>query len=109
SGRASRGGVVAVIRSQMASLAVGLSAKRPLYGARRPALNRLVRSRQDKHEDLPFSLLLLNTEWESTEMSGVRAQLSDEESAAGVVAAVQDDAGVNGSRFVDCWNQPLTS
>lgn len=44
SGRVSRGGVVAFMSSQMASLALGLSATMPLYGASKAALNSLVRS-----------------------------------------------------------------
>ena len=90
-----------------ASLALGLSATMPLYGASKAALNSLVRSWEGEFEELPFSLLLLHPGWVRTDMGGQNAALSVEESAAGLLHVIDrltpDDSG----SFVDWQGQSL--
>ncbi|VFR29930.1 Short chain dehydrogenase [plant metagenome] len=107
--RVVKGGAVAFLSSQMGSVELALSARIPLYGASKAALNSLMRNWwAEEDKALPFALLALHPGWVRTDMGGSGADLSVDESADGLVTTIEHHAQAGSDCvFVDYRNETL--
>lgn len=94
-------GVMALMTSELSSLNENAAATYPLYAASKAAMNMLTRGLQDTAEQRELTLLSVHPGWVQTDMGGVNAPLTVEESCSGIVNQVQAWRGKGGHHFVD--------
>ena len=100
-------GVVAVMSSELGSIADSTNPHWQLYSASKAALNMLMKGYATRHSGDTRALLLVAPGWVRTEMGGSGALLSIEESIPLVVDVVEANRGKPGLRYVDRFNEPL--
>ena len=100
-------GVVAVMSSELGSIADSTNPHWQLYSASKAALNMLMKGYATRHSGDTRALLLVAPGWVRTEMGGSDALLSIEESIPLVVDVVEANRGKPGLRYVDRFNEPL--
>jgi NAD(P)-dependent dehydrogenase (short-subunit alcohol dehydrogenase family) len=100
-------GVVAVMSSELASIAQNDNPAWQGYAASKAALNMLMKGYATRHPGDPRALLLLAPGWVRTEMGGSDAALSIEESIPHVVDTVDANRGRPGLRYLDRFNTAL--
>lgn len=105
--RLGRGGVIAFMSSQMASVELGRAAQMPLYGASKAALNSLIRSWSQAEDRPAATLLALHPGWVRTAMGGNQATLDVATSAAGLQRCIVQYAGRGACHFLDYQQQLL--
>ena len=93
-------GVIGVMSSRQGSIGFNTRGGHEVYRASKSALNQLMRSYAARGDD-PRTLLLLHPGWVKTELGGDGAQLTVDESAAGVVQVLEQHAGDGGLQFLD--------
>lgn len=102
-------GVMALMTSELSSLNENAAATYPLYAASKAAMNMLTRGLHDTAEQRELTLLSVHPGWVQTDMGGVNAPLTVEESCSGIVNQVLVWRGKGGHRFIDysgkvlCW------
>ena len=104
----SRNGVIAVMSSELGSIAHNRGAWE-LYSSSKAALNMLMACFSKRHAGDSRALLLVAPGWVRTEMGTDAAALSIEESIPHVVTAVEAQAGRPGLRFIDRHGETLPS
>lgn len=105
--RVERGGVIAFMSSQMASVELARAAQMPLYGASKAALNSLIRSWSQAEDAPAATLLALHPGWVRTAMGGDQAPLDVATSAAGLQRSIAQYAGRGACHFIDYQQQVL--
>ena len=93
--------VVGITTSQLASLNENRVAAMPLYSASKAALNMLSRALAKEMRPQGATLLSLHPGWVKTDMGGENADITAEESAAGLVAQLQRYRGEGGHHYLD--------
>ncbi len=93
-------GVVAFTSSVMGSVAVNPGGHE-LYRASKAALNSLTRGLWSELKSRRLTLVSLHPGWVRTDMAGPTAPVSVADSAAGVVAVVEQQSGAHQHRFID--------
>ena len=99
-------GVLAVMSSELGSIA-GNAGRWELYSSSKAALNMLMKCFAARHQGYRRAMLLVAPGWVRTEMGGVDAGLSVEESIPFVVDSVERNRGKPGLRFIDRNNRTL--
>jgi len=93
-------GVVAFTSSIMGSVAINPGGHE-LYRASKAALNSLARGLWAEMRGRGLTMVSLHPGWVRTDMAGQAAPLSVEESAAGIVTVLEQQAGAHQHRFLD--------
>lgn len=93
--------VVGITTSQLASLNENRVAAMPLYSASKAALNMLSRALAKEMRPQGATLLSLHPGWVKTDMGGENADITAEESAAGLVTQLQRYRGKGGHHYLD--------
>ena len=93
--------VVGITTSQLASLNENRVAAMPLYSASKAALNMLSRALAKEMRPQGATLLSLHPGWVKTDMGGENADITAEESAAGLVTQLQRYRGEGGHHYLD--------
>jgi NAD(P)-dependent dehydrogenase (short-subunit alcohol dehydrogenase family) len=99
-------GVVAFTSSVMGSVALN-GGGHELYRASKAALNSLTRGLSVELRGKNLTVLSLHPGWVATDMGGAGAPVSVDESAAGMVAVIEKQAGSHGHRFLDYTGKEL--
>lgn len=99
-------GVVAFTSSIMGSVALN-GGGHELYRASKAALNSLTRGLYGELRGRNLTVLSLHPGWVSTNMGGASAPVSVEESAVGIVAVIEKQAGSHAHRFLDYTGKEL--
>jgi NAD(P)-dependent dehydrogenase (short-subunit alcohol dehydrogenase family) len=99
-------GVIAFTSSVMGSVAVNPGGHE-LYRASKAALNSLTRGLWGELSGRKLTLVSLHPGWVRTDMAGPTAPVSVEDSAAGIVAVIQHQAGTHQHRFLDYTGKEL--
>jgi NAD(P)-dependent dehydrogenase (short-subunit alcohol dehydrogenase family) len=94
-------GVVAVMTSQLGSVANNTTGGTELYRASKAALNSLARSFAARHRDKGLAVLALHPGWVRTDMGGPNAAIDVETSAKGIANVVERAQGDRRSGFFD--------
>ena len=94
-------GVVAVMSSQLGSVANNTTGGTELYRASKAALNSLARSFAARHRDKGLAVLALHPGWVRTDMGGPNAAIDVETSAKGIANVVERAQGDRRSGFFD--------
>ena len=97
--RVPRDGAIVAMTSALGSVAGNTSGGTEVYRASKAALNTLLRSYAARHPER--AIVAMHPGWVRTDMGGARADLSVEESAAGMLAAIAERAGKAGCVFID--------
>jgi NAD(P)-dependent dehydrogenase (short-subunit alcohol dehydrogenase family) len=100
-------GVVAVMSSELGSIANNTNPRWQLYSASKAALNMLMKGFAVRHPADTRALLLVAPGWVRTELGGGDARLSIEESIPLVVDTIEANRGKPGLRYLDRFNAPL--
>lgn len=93
-------GVIAVMSSRQGSVSFNTRGGHEVYRASKAALNQLMRSYAARGTDAR-TLLLVHPGWVQTDLGGEGAQLTVDESAAGVVRVLEAHAADGGLQFLD--------
>jgi NAD(P)-dependent dehydrogenase (short-subunit alcohol dehydrogenase family) len=99
-------GVIAFTSSVMGSVAVNPGGHE-LYRASKAALNSLARGLWAELSGRKITLLSLHPGWVRTDMGGPSASVSVEDSAAGMVKVIEEQAGADQHRFLDYLGKEL--
>jgi NAD(P)-dependent dehydrogenase (short-subunit alcohol dehydrogenase family) len=99
-------GVIAFTSSVMGSVAVNPGGHE-LYRASKAALNSLARGLWGELSGRKLTLLSLHPGWVRTDMGGQSAAVSVEDSAAGMVKVIEDQAGAHQHLFLDYLGKEL--
>jgi NAD(P)-dependent dehydrogenase (short-subunit alcohol dehydrogenase family) len=99
-------GVVAFTSSVMGSVAVNPGGHE-LYRASKAALNSLTRGLWGELSGRKLTLVSLHPGWVRTDMGGAAAAVSVEDSAAGIVAVIEQQSGAHQHRFLDYAGKEL--
>jgi NAD(P)-dependent dehydrogenase (short-subunit alcohol dehydrogenase family) len=99
-------GVVAFTSSIMGSVAENPGGHE-LYRASKAALNSLTRGLWGELSGRQLTLLSLHPGWVRTDMGGSAAAVSVEDSAAGMVAVIEQQSGAHRHRFLDYTGKEL--
>ncbi len=102
----SQSGVLAFTSSVMGSVALN-GGGHELYRASKAALNSLTRGLAVELRGKNLTVLSLHPGWVATDMGGVAAPVSVDESAAGLVTVIEQQAGKQGHRFLDYTGKEL--
>ncbi|MFJ9460774.1 SDR family oxidoreductase [Kitasatospora sp. NPDC101447] len=94
-------GTIGVMSSDQGSIALNTEGGQDLYRASKSALNQLMRCYAVRQAGGERSLLLMDPGWVRTELGGMEAELSVEESVPGVVETIERHRGEPGLRFLD--------
>ena len=94
-------GTIGVMSSRQASISMNTNGGQDAYRASKSALNQLMRGYAARYADDPRTLLLMNPGWVQTELGGPGAFLTVDQSAPGVVATINAQAGKPGLQFLD--------
>jgi NAD(P)-dependent dehydrogenase (short-subunit alcohol dehydrogenase family) len=100
-------GVLAVMSSELGSIAHNANPNWQLYSASKAALNMLMKGYATRHPKDTRALLLVAPGWVRTELGGDDAPLSIEESIPLVADMVEANRGKPGLRYLDRFNEPL--
>jgi NAD(P)-dependent dehydrogenase (short-subunit alcohol dehydrogenase family) len=100
-------GVVAVMSSELGSIANNTNPRWQLYSASKAALNMLMKGFAVRHPADTRALLLVAPGWVRTKLGGGDARLSIEESIPLVVDTIEANRGKPGLRYLDRFNAPL--
>jgi NAD(P)-dependent dehydrogenase (short-subunit alcohol dehydrogenase family) len=101
------GGVLAVMSSELGSIAHNVNRRWQLYSASKAALNMLVKGYGTRHPDDTRALLLVAPGWVRTKLGGDDALLSVGESIPLVANMIEANRGKPGLRYLDRFNKPL--
>jgi len=96
-----KAGTIGVMSSELASIADNEFGSWEAFRASKAALNTLMRSYAARQRESQRSLVLMAPGWVRTDTGGPEADLSVEESAAGVVYVLIARAGTRGLAFLD--------
>jgi NAD(P)-dependent dehydrogenase (short-subunit alcohol dehydrogenase family) len=99
-------GVLAFTTSVMGSVAVNPGGHE-LYRASKAALNSLTRGLWGELSGRKLTLVSLHPGWVRTDMGGQAAAVSVEDSAAGMVAVIEQQSGAHQHRFLDYTGKEL--
>lgn len=99
-------GVVAFTSSIMGSVAVNPGGHE-LYRASKATLNSLSRGLWSEFQGRKLTMVSLHPGWVRTDMAGPSAPVSVEDSAAGIVAVIEQQAGAGQHRFLDYTGKEL--
>ncbi|PPQ26519.1 SDR family oxidoreductase [Rhodopila globiformis] len=99
-------GVLAFTSSVMGSVAMN-GGGHELYRASKAALNSLTRGLAVELRGRKLTVLSLHPGWVATDMGGAGAPVSVKESAEGLVAVIEKQAGSHGHRFLDYTGKEL--
>ncbi len=99
-------GVLAFTSSVMGSIALN-GGGHELYRASKAALNSLTRGLAVELRGKNLTVLSLHPGWVSTDMGGAAAPVTVEESAAGLVTMIEQQAGKQGHRFLEYTGKEL--
>jgi NAD(P)-dependent dehydrogenase (short-subunit alcohol dehydrogenase family) len=99
-------GVVAFSSSVMGSVAVNPGGHE-LYRASKAALNSLTRGLWGELSRRNLTVVSLHPGWVRTDMAGPTAPVSVEDSAAGIVAVIEQQSGAHQHRFLDYTGKEL--
>lgn len=102
----SNAGVVAFTSSVMGSVAVNPGGHE-LYRASKATLNSLSRGLWSELQGRKLTMVSLHPGWVRTDMAGPSAPVSVEDSAAGIVAVIEQQAGAGQHRFLDYTGKEL--
>ncbi|GHF40511.1 short-chain dehydrogenase [Kitasatospora xanthocidica] len=94
-------GTIGVMSSDQGSVSLNTEGGQDLYRASKSALNQLMRCYAVRQAGGTRSLLLMDPGWVRTELGGMEAELSVEESVPGVVETIERHRGEPGLRFLD--------
>jgi NAD(P)-dependent dehydrogenase (short-subunit alcohol dehydrogenase family) len=100
-------GIVAVMSSELGSIADNTNPHWQLYSASKAALNMLMKGYATRHPGDTHAFLLVAPGWVRTELGGSDALLSIEECIPLVVDMVEANRGKPGLRYLDRFNEPL--
>jgi NAD(P)-dependent dehydrogenase (short-subunit alcohol dehydrogenase family) len=100
-------GVLAVMSSELGSIAQNTNSRWQLYSASKAALNMLMKGYATRHPDDTRALLLVAPGWVRTELGGDDASLSTGESIPLVVDTIDANRGKPGLRYLDRFNKSL--
>ncbi|MEV5598042.1 SDR family NAD(P)-dependent oxidoreductase [Streptomyces sp. NPDC052496] len=98
-------GTIGVMSSDQGSITLNTDGGQDLYRASKSALNQLMRSYAARHAADTRTLLLMDPGWVRTELGGMEADLSVEESVPGVAETMERHRGKTGLHFVDHQGQ----
>lgn len=99
-------GVVAFTSSVMGSVAVN-SGGHELYRASKATLNSLTRGLFGEMSVRGLTMVSVHPGWVRTDMAGPSAPVSVEDSAAGIVTVIEQQAGKHDHRFLDYMGKEL--
>jgi NAD(P)-dependent dehydrogenase (short-subunit alcohol dehydrogenase family) len=94
-------GTIGVMSSSQGSISMNTNGGQDAYRASKSALNQLMRGYAARYADDARTLLLMNPGWVQTELGGPGAFLTVDQSAPGVVATINAQAGKPGLQFLD--------
>lgn len=94
-------GTIGVMSSDQGSITLNTDGGQDLYRASKSALNQLMRCYAARHAGDSRTLLLMDPGWVRTELGGMEADLSVEESVPGVAETIESHRGKPGLHFVD--------
>lgn len=94
-------GTIGIMSSSLGSVTENDSGSWEVYRGSKAALNTFMRSFAARHQADLRTYLLISPGWVRTDMGGVIATLSVEESIAGVIETITTHAGRAGLAFVD--------
>ena len=100
-------GVLAVMSSELGSIARNSNRRWQLYSASKAALNMLMKGFATRYPDDTRALLLVAPGWVRTDLGGDDAVLSIGESIPRVVDVIEANRGKPGLRYLDRFNKPL--
>lgn len=94
-------GTIGVMSSDQGSITLNTDGGQDLYRASKSALNQLMRCYAARHAGDSRTLILMDPGWVRTELGGMEADLSVEESVPGVAETIESHRGKPGLHFVD--------
>jgi NAD(P)-dependent dehydrogenase (short-subunit alcohol dehydrogenase family) len=94
-------GTIGVMTSGLGSVANNQAGSYEVYRASKAALNTLMRSFAARHAGDPRAMLLMAPGWVRTDMGGVQAPLSVEESIPKLASTVNAQQGKAGLQYLD--------
>ncbi|MEU7225556.1 SDR family NAD(P)-dependent oxidoreductase [Streptomyces chrestomyceticus] len=100
-------GTIGVMSSDQGSITLNTGGGQDLYRASKSALNQLMRCYAARYAGDPRTLLLMDPGWVRTELGGMEAELSVEESVPGVAETIESHRGKPGLHFVDHLGQTV--
>ncbi|OKI02238.1 3-oxoacyl-ACP reductase [Streptomyces sp. CB02923] len=98
-------GTIGVMSSDQGSITLNTEGGQDLYRASKSALNQLMRSYAARYAEDTRTLLLMDPGWVRTELGGLEAELSVEESIPGVAETIERQQGKPGLHFLDHLGQ----
>lgn len=101
------GGTVAVMSSEQGSISLNTEDGYELYKASKAALNQLMRSYATRHADDGHTKLLIDPGHNQTQLGGLDAPLTPQQSIPAVADVLEAQAGTPGLRFLDRHRQPV--
>jgi NAD(P)-dependent dehydrogenase (short-subunit alcohol dehydrogenase family) len=94
-------GTIGIMSSGQGSIANNENGNYEVYRGSKAALNMFMRSFAARHADDPRTLLLMAPGWVRTDMGGLQARLSIEESIPNLANTMDAQAGKAGLQYLD--------